>query len=259
MKHLDKLADLNLKLICQSKSKSIYDVRFLDLDGVTELWSLGNNQHKQLAKYLEKNKLIERNGENCILKIESEKICKNGWIEYLKSKNDDNIVLKMNENTISRLQKIMDGHSFTMTKDRAGEIKELILKLNNLGIIKKVNGFEYVVEFEKRKHLSKLIEIGSWDNFLIWLNAQSTNHVTTNNFTNSKIGTLIQDTSLSNSNIETTISAIPNSQPVQKSIANKAWDLISNNKLITSIIILGIEEVAWGKIWKWVMDLISRF
>ncbi|WP_143815231.1 hypothetical protein [Maribacter sedimenticola] len=257
MNRLDQLTELNLRLICKSNSKSMYDVRFLDVDGKTELWSLGNNQHKQLADYLEQNGLITRNGENCHLTIKSEKICEKGWIEYLKTENGDNFVLEMKEETISVLKKLMDGQSYTITKDRPEEIRELIPKLNNLGIINKVERFKYAADFGKRKHLSKLIEIGSWDEFLNWLDGQNTDSVITNNFPNSTIGTIIQDSDLTSSKFETTANMVSEKQLAKKSLAIRFWELISNNKLIVLLIGVGIEEAAWGNIWKWITEIIS--
>ena len=76
--------------------------------------------------------------------------------------------------TINVLEQIKKGNSYILTKDVENEIYEIILKLNNLGIISKA-GNSYKVNFQKMAYLSKLIELDNFENFLYWLEKEDTN------------------------------------------------------------------------------------
>lgn len=74
----------------------------------------------------------------------------------------------------------------------------------------------------------------------------------TNNFNNSTISQLNQESNFSNSptNINTT------AKQEKKSLILKFWKLITENKLISGIILVIItEETTIGKIWKFISDL----
>lgn len=100
----------------------------------------------------------------------------------------------MKENTIKVLEDFMDGKSYTITKDRPEEIKDLLPRLENLGLINKVDRFKYAADLSKRKNLSKLIELKSWSEFLNWTEGQNTNGQITNDFSGSTIGQVNQST-----------------------------------------------------------------
>lgn len=100
----------------------------------------------------------------------------------------------MKENTIKVLEDFMDGKSYTITKDRPEEIKDLLPRLENLGLINKVDRFKYAADLSKRKNLSKLIELKSWSEFLNWTEGQNTNGQITNDFSGSTNGQVNQST-----------------------------------------------------------------
>lgn len=100
----------------------------------------------------------------------------------------------MKENTIKVLEDFMDGKSYTITKDRPEEIKDLLPRLENLGLINKVDRFKYAADLSKRKNLSKLIELKSWSEFLNWTEGQNTNGQITNDFSGSTIGQVNKST-----------------------------------------------------------------
>ncbi len=98
----------------------------------------------------------------------------------------------MTEETLNILEKLKEGKSFISTKDRPAEISELILKLNNLGILDKPTKSKYVADFTSRKYLTKLIELRSWPDFLEWLDKQNTNGNINNDFSGSTVGQVNQ-------------------------------------------------------------------
>lgn len=100
----------------------------------------------------------------------------------------------MKENTIKVLEDFMDGKSYTLTKDRPEEIKDLLPRLENLGLINKIDRFKYAADLSKRKNLSKLIELKSWSEFLNWTEGQNTNGQITNDFSGSTNGQVNQST-----------------------------------------------------------------
>ncbi|MGG5487121.1 hypothetical protein [Gaetbulibacter sp. PBL-D1] len=73
-----------------------------------------------------------------------------------------------------------------------------------------------------------------------------------NNFNNSTVGTLIQDSDFSKSQNTNNINEQPSIKPDQKSPLKKAWESVSNNKLFVLIVSVVIEEIAWGNIWKFI-------
>ncbi|WP_158850959.1 hypothetical protein [Algibacter sp. L1A34] len=77
----------------------------------------------------------------------------------------------------------------------------------------------------------------------------------TNNFNNSKIGVIIQDSDLDKSPITNNVKAEPNNNPEQKSSVKKILDSLTNNKLFILIITLVVEEITIGKIWKFILNM----
>ena len=77
-----------------------------------------------------------------------------------------------------------------------------------------------------------------------------------NSFSNSTIGTVIQESDLYNSPITNEVNPEPNIKPDKKSSVKKILDSLTNNKLVILIISLVVEEITFGKIWKFISDLI---
>lgn len=102
----------------------------------------------------------------------------------------------MKQETIEYLQKIKNGENVFLSKDSPDEISEISNRLKNLGILHKPSRFEYAVEIGKRKHLSKLIELESWPEFMDWLDSNNSNSNITNNFSGSSIGQINQSDNL---------------------------------------------------------------
>ena len=99
---------------------------------------------------------------------------------------------KMKDETIKYLENLKNGKSFTLTKDSPKEIKELIKKLTNLGVLHKTTRYKYTSNFKNRKYLAKLIELKSWVMFLNWLDKQNTDSSIVNDFSGSTIGQVNQ-------------------------------------------------------------------
>lgn len=76
----------------------------------------------------------------------------------------------LGKDTLLVLKNFADGESYTITKDRPEEIRELMPKLVNLDIIRKTDRFKYGATSSGRRQLKKLIELKSWEKFLNWIN-----------------------------------------------------------------------------------------
>ncbi|MGB3144465.1 MAG: hypothetical protein WBB24_10170 [Maribacter sp.] len=175
---------LEISHICPDKKKATRISRELKKDGLIrvsqkKLMGSGTTPPFKSHPKLE----ITRLG---IEKYESENPTTNG-----ENKND---TLEMKDNTIKILEEFMDGKSYTITKDRPEEIRDLLPRLENLGLIKKVGRFKYAADLSNRKHLSKLIELKSWTDFLNWTDGQNTKGQITNDFSGSTIGQVNQST-----------------------------------------------------------------
>ena len=109
-------------------------------------------------------------------------------------KENKNSTPEMNEKTIKVLEDLMGGKSYTITMDRPEEIRDLLPRLENLGLINKVDRFKYAADLSNRKHLSKLIELKSWSEFLSWTDGQNSIEQITNDFSGSTIGQVNQST-----------------------------------------------------------------
>lgn len=192
MKRIDKLTDVNFRIICQSPSHSGYWVYFENEYGET----LPENEQKEVAEYMAENGLIKINDENCHLSLNSENICEKGWIEYLKLKAalPEPSYFSFDKNTIDFLERLKDGKTIILTKDSPDEIRELITNLKNFGILHKPTKIGYASDFKNRKHLTKLIELKSWPEFLNWLDGQNSDSSIVNDFSGSTIGQVNQST-----------------------------------------------------------------
>lgn len=245
MNRLDKLTDINFRLICKNKS-GISWLHFIDENGQQLIGQIRN----QLAEYMSANGLIRINGENCHLDLKSEHICKIGWIEHLKSENDlpKNTDFSFDTTTIENLERLKNGQTITLTKDSHKESAELIRNLNNLGILHKPTRFGYACDLKSRKYLTKLIELKTWGKFLDWLESDNNESNITNDFSGSTIGQINQSSNFSNSPQTSNINA--NTTPThQKNFIKKFWELISENKLISSMIlaiILYVVKIIFG-------------
>ncbi len=111
-------------------------------------------------------------------------------IRELNKTKVDNI--RIDENTIQTLENLKNGNSVTLTKDSPNEISDLIINLKNFGIANKASRFGYAVEFKYRNHLTKLIELKSWTEFLEWLDNQKNESNISNDFSGSTIGQVNQ-------------------------------------------------------------------
>ena len=98
----------------------------------------------------------------------------------------------MTDETIKYLEDLKNGKSIPLTKDSPNEILELINNLENLGILYKKNKFTYASDSKNRKHLTKLIGLKSWPDFLKWLDGQNTDSNIVNDFSGSTIGQVNQ-------------------------------------------------------------------
>lgn len=231
MNRLDELTDINFRHICQSKSKSMYSVNFVDENGEQLRGEICN----QIAEYMAENRLVRLNGENCHLDLMSEHICEIGWTEHLKSINDlpKNTNLSFDATTMENLERLKNGQTITLTKDSHKESAELIRNLNNLGILHKPTRFGYACNLSNRKYLTKIIELKSWENFLDWSENNNNKSNITNDFSGSTIGQVNQSSSFSNS-----LQKINNNPKETITQKKKFWELISENKLISGIILI---------------------
>ena len=240
MNRLDKLTDINFRLICQSKSKSVYFVNFVDENGE----QLVGHIREQLAGYMAENGLIEIYGESCRLFHKSEHICESGWIKHLKVKE----VGKLEQYTLKVLRKLKNGESIPNTKSESNEVSELLQKLRNLDILNLSSKNGYTILEGKRNGVKKLIELESFDDFLDWYDGQNTNGNTTNYFIGENKGIVNQSSNFSNSP-QTNNTVATTQSTSQKNFIKKFWKLISENKLISSIIlaiILYIVKLIFG-------------
>src|SRR5690606_6287902 len=101
-------------------------------------------------------------------------------------------VLKMEKNTTLYLENLKNGKSFTLTKDSPDEISELITNLKNLGVLNKPTKFRFACDLSKRKYLTKLIELKSWEKFLDWSENENVKSNFINDFSGSTIGQINQ-------------------------------------------------------------------
>lgn len=154
----------------------------------------------------------------------------------------------MTYETLKYLEDLKNGKSIPLTKDSPNEISDLIINLKNLGFLYKHNKYTYASEFNNRKYLTKLIELKSWTEFLDWLDKQNTDSSIVNDFSGSTIGQVNQSSNFSNSPQTNNITANNKADLKTKPII-KFWKLISENKLISSIIfviILYLIKVIFG-------------
>jgi hypothetical protein len=154
----------------------------------------------------------------------------------------------MTEQTIKYLEDLKKGETFILTKDVPNEIYDIVLNLKNLGILHNPTRFGYAADFKNRKYLTKFIELKSWTEFLNWLDGQNTDSSIVNDFSGSTIGQVNQSSNFSNSPQTNNITANNKADLKTKPII-KFWKLISENKLISSIIfviILYLIKIIFG-------------
>lgn len=205
----------------------MYSVHFMDKDGNV----LSNSEREQLSEYMAENGLIRINGENCHLDLKSEHICDSGWIEHLKSKQEG----KFEKYTLKVLENLRNGEEAAITKSETNEVHDIIKKLKNAEIAEASTG-GVKVPIKNRKYITKLIELQSWHEFLNWYDEENTNGHTTNYFIGENKGIVNQSSNFSNS--PQTANTTAKTQPTtQKNFIKKFWKLISENKLISSIIL----------------------
>ncbi|MRX64549.1 hypothetical protein [Maribacter luteus] len=149
------------------------------------------------------------------------------------------VTLKMDANTIKTLENLKNGKSVTLTKESPNEISEFIINLKNLGILHKPTRFGYACDLSNRKYLTKLIELKSWEMFLDWSENENNKSDYINDFSGSTIGQVNQSSIFSNSpqNIDTNAKETTTQK---KNFGKKFWELISENKLISGIILIVI-------------------
>ncbi|HLS11556.1 MAG TPA: hypothetical protein VK050_05300 [Flavobacteriaceae bacterium] len=73
------------------------------------------------------------------------------------------------EETLYAIEGLLNGEPYLLNKQSPKEILEVITRLSNLGILSK-NKYSYSVHHDKRKFLTKLLELKSWKSFNEWLN-----------------------------------------------------------------------------------------
>jgi len=72
---------------------------------------------------------------------------------------------------------------------------------------------------------------------------------------NSNIGQINQDSESSNIDFKIDINKNDNPKPIKKTIIAESWSLVSENKLVSSLITgLIIEEITFGKIWNFIIS-----
>ncbi|MEM6737152.1 MAG: toll/interleukin-1 receptor domain-containing protein [Bacteroidota bacterium] len=86
---------------------------------------------------------------------------------YNKMDSSENELL--GKDTIQVLESLLDGNSYTITKDRPKEIMDLLPKLDNLDILRKTDRYKYGINSGGRQQLKKLIQLKSWKDFLSWI------------------------------------------------------------------------------------------
>ena len=96
---------------------------------------------------------------------------------YKKMGSSENELLS--KDTIQVLESLMDGNSYTITKDRPKEIMDLLPKLANLDILRKTDRYKYGINSGSRQQLKKLIELKSWKDYLNWIDGNHSKPVAT--------------------------------------------------------------------------------
>lgn len=100
----------------------------------------------------------------------------------------------LSKETISVIEDLLDGKGYSLTKDSPNEVSTIIVRLNNLGFLNKVNNHSYAMHHANRKSLAKLVELKSWNKFEDWLSREEDSRETgvTNIFNESSVGQLNQ-------------------------------------------------------------------
>ncbi len=177
-------------------------------------------------------------------------------VEYIENPNESENGIKSSlEYKILKHLKVNDNGEYIDVSELSDDKKLLRTKLNGISKEKlisysggidmrfgdgdniKVDHIKAKIEFKGIEYLNKL---------------ETENKNITNNFNNSTISQLNQESNFSNS--PTNIN--PTATQEKKSLIVKFWKLITENKLISGIILVIItEEITIGKIWKLIIDL----
>lgn len=139
----------------------------------------------------------------------------------------------MTTTQLEYLKKIKKSNIPSDTKQTPKEIDELILFLKSYNIIhKKSSSFEISNGFL----LDKLLELKSIPDFKLWY-SQKDKIIFNNDYRNSTIGQINQSSTLHNNSLSNNLTK--NSKvDSSKIFLIKFWELISQNKLISSITLL---------------------
>lgn len=102
----------------------------------------------------------------------------------------------LSSETIKRLESLLNEERISLHKTSHREIRDIFEKLENLGLLTRERN-KYTVSLKDRKHLKKLIELGSWKEFSDWLDMskdkkQSTTSIINNHFGTTTIGQVNQ-------------------------------------------------------------------
>lgn len=74
----------------------------------------------------------------------------------------------LSEITLHTIEGLLNGEPYLLNKQSPKEISEVITRLSNLGILSK-NKYSYSVHHDKRRFLTKLLELKYWKSFNDWL------------------------------------------------------------------------------------------
>lgn len=111
--------------------------------------------------------MIERTSTTC------DYVKKGGFLaNYKETESSKNQLLS--SDTIKVLESLLNGNSYTITKDRPREIMDLLPKLANLDIVRKTDRYKYGANPSGRQKLKKLIELKSLKDFLDWQDGYDT-------------------------------------------------------------------------------------
>ena len=139
----------------------------------------------------------------------------------------------MNPKSLDFLEDIKNGKSYTLTKCSDSEIFELVDFLKNLDIIKKNDGSYSIRGFEMKEKIEKLIEFEDISIFNDWLSSESLKPKIKFEFNNSNVGQINNSSNVSGNAV---INFNTKSEPQKDTFLIKLWKLISENKLISTLV-----------------------
>lgn len=143
----------------------------------------------------------------------------------------------MKDETLSLLNDFLNGNNHTLTKCDDEEISGIVLQLEAYKILTRNSKGSFCLNgFENIKNLEKLIELQNFTNFKIWLSETSVNSFPTFNITNSNLGQINNHSNVKGSNISIDNEKVESTKK-KESVFFKFWNLISENKLISGLIL----------------------